>query len=86
MKKKLNGFKVIKLFLYVISNLFNYILNNFKIHKFLINFNYICSNPYFLHASLLNDETRFLFSEKYDFLKKLGVATYFSFIFKGKIK
>ena len=26
----------------------------------------------------------YLFGEKYDFLKRLGVATYFCFIFKGK--
>ena len=42
---------------------------------------------HFSHASLLNNDTRFLFiCENLIFRKRHGVATYFSFIFKGKNK
>ena len=42
-ENKKNRFKVNKLFLYTLNslNLFFSRLNNFKVHKFLINFNYI---------------------------------------------
>ena len=45
----------------------------------------ISCGPYILlHAFPLDGAIRFLFIEKYDFYKRLGVATYFYFIFKGK--
>ena len=37
-----------------------------------------------MHSHSMVKLTSYLFDEKYDFLKILGVSTYFSFIFKGK--